>query len=153
MEDHSLLESGGFLAGEFGDYLTGADRVEGRPGNPGLFRRGRGPISPDSLSSALHYLVRKLELPLVSLKGFRTTFASALSANKTNDKDVADMLGHSGTTTARKHYLMENAANKVRAAKRLDSAVRKLLGEATGGPGKAKPSRTKVRKPANARRA
>ena len=101
-------------------------------------------ISPDAFSSAFYYAIRKHALPVVSLKGLRTSFATALLQYGVGTKDIADLLGQTNDRVTREHYLMEVPANKVKAAKRLDRAVRQHLGG-------SEPKRAKTRGSAQTR--
>lgn len=85
------------------------------------------PLSPDSLSSAFVYAIQARELPKVSLKGLRTSFASALKKYGTDTMEIAGLLGHTNDRTTRAHYLMEAPEEQRRAMERLDHQVRKRL--------------------------
>lgn len=101
-------------------------------------------ISPDAFSSAFYYAIRKHELPVVSVKGLRTSFATAMYQYGVGSKDIADLLGHTTDRTTREHYLMEVPQNKINAAKRLDRAVRQHMGG-------SEPKRAKARRTAPTR--
>ncbi|MDP9024062.1 MAG: site-specific integrase [Candidatus Eremiobacteraeota bacterium] len=106
-------------AKEFGWAVSGTTHIFANPD-------GR-PLSPDSLSSAFVYAVKARELPKVSLKGLRTSFASALKKYGTDTIEIARLLGHTNDRTTRAHYLMEAPEEQRRAVERLDRQVRRRL--------------------------
>ncbi len=101
-------------------------------------------LSPDAFSSAFYSAIRNRALPVVSVKGLRTSFATALLQYGVGTKDIANLLGQTNDRITREHYLMEVPANKIKAAKRLDRAVRQHLGG-------SEPKRAKARGSAQTR--
>jgi integrase len=88
-------------------------------------------LSPDAVSSAFYYAIRKLDLPTVNLKGLRTSYATAMDRQGVSLRDIADLLGQTNTKTTTRHYIMEASDNKVRAQRKLDKVLRPLLASKT----------------------
>jgi integrase len=79
-------------------------RAEAHPTGP-LFRNNKGrPLSPDRLRNWLFKTRRRLELGRITPYGYRHGFATDALVNGVPDAQVAELLGHQGTTILHRHY-------------------------------------------------
>jgi integrase len=80
-------------------------------------------INPATLSSSFLKLIRKYDLPSVSLRGLRHTVASVLNDNGMTLYDISKLLGHASTDITSKVYVEMFSPDNRKATQTMANAI------------------------------